>query len=190
MFGVGKIVEVLGNLSRRLGQNIGNVSIPVILLLSLSPNASYLLDQYRYVDPLSYLRGDVTRAEYIGKYRFEYPAISYINENLHPSSKILFIYMGNRGYYCDKEYIFDMNHNRSTVHQFLRESVDPLDILQRFNGMGITHLLICDNMFDRWARNTFTVDEQELLREFFERHVKLLYSKWGYGVYRLEHSFP
>jgi hypothetical protein len=83
-----------------------------------------------------------------------------------------------------------MNHNRSKVHQFLRESVDPLDILQRFKGMGITHLLICDNMFDRWVRNTFTVDEQELLREFFERHVKLLYSKWGYGVYRLERSFP
>ncbi|GAH39764.1 unnamed protein product [marine sediment metagenome] len=51
--------------------------------------------------------------------------------------------------------------------------------------MAITHLLINYDIFDKWVKENFTIKEQELLGKFFEKHTRLDYLKWGYGVYRL-----
>ena len=186
--GVRKMVEALRRLGSQSLQTIGCTSILVMLGLSLWPNVRYLMDQYRHVAPFSYLRGDVTRDEYIEKYRLEYPAMRYINKNLRPDAKILFICMGNRGYYCDREYVFDMYQNRSMLQQSVRESINTDEALQRLQGGGITHLLICYDVFDRWVKRSFTIQEQELLNRFFKKHVRLLHFERGYGVYRLEYD--
>ena len=83
-----------------------------------------------------------------------------------------------------------MNMNRSTLHQLVKVSDKPERILGGLKDMGITHLLINYDIFDHWVKDSFTFQEQELLRGFFERHVELLYSKWGYGVSQIEHSPP
>jgi hypothetical protein len=54
------------------------------------------------VIPFSYLSGAVSRNEYLENYRREYPVMQYINDNLPAESLILFIFLGNRGYYCDR----------------------------------------------------------------------------------------
>jgi hypothetical protein len=145
-----------------------------------------LFDQYKYVNPLSYLDGALTRDEYIEKYRFEYPTLRYINENFPPEARILFIFLGNRGYYCNREYVFDMKHNTSTLRQLVKRSCEPKKVLLGLKEMGITHLLINYEIFDKWVKDSFTIKEQELLKGFFEKHIRLLYFKWGYGVSQLE----
>jgi len=187
IFGVRKMAEVASGLSAR---KIGFGAIFLILPFSLWLNAHYILNQYNYVDPFSYLNGTLSRDQYIDKYRPEYPVIRYINEYLTPDDKILFIFMGKRGYYCDREYVFDTTLNRSMLQQFVRTSNKPKDILQGLKGNGITHMLIRYDIFDRWVKDNFTIKEQELLGEFFKRHVKFLCFKWGYGISRLEHSSP
>jgi hypothetical protein len=134
------------------------------------------------------LSGAVSRDEYINKYRFEYPVIRYINENVNPHDRILFLFMGKRGYYCDREYLLDMVSNRSLLRQLVKRSRKPEEILQGLRGNGITHMLIRYDIFDRWVKDedNFTIREQELLGRFFKRHVELLYFKWGFGVSRLE----
>jgi len=112
----------------------------------------------------------------------------YINENLPAEVRILFIFLGNRGYYCDREYVFDMNNNRSTLNQLVKMSDRPEKILGGLREMGITHLLINYDIFYRWVKETFTIQEQELLERFLKNYVKLLYFKWGYGVSRMEDS--
>jgi len=188
IFGCRKMAEAISKFNSRSARNIGLAIIFFILSFALWLNASYVLHQYKYVNPFNYLDGTLARDEYIEKYRFEYPTLRYINKNLPQNTRILFIFLGNRGYYCNREYIFDMNNNRSMLRQFLKMSDSTEDLLLRLKRMEITHLLISYDIFNRWKKNSFTIKEQELLKRFFEKHVELLYFKWGYGVSRLEYS--
>ena len=188
IFGCRKMIEAIRKFNPRSARSIGLAIIFVILSFALWLNANYILHQYKYVNPFNYLDGTLTRDEYIEKYRFEYPTLRYINKNLPEDTRILFIFLGNRGYYCNREYIFDMNNNRSILRQFLKMSDSTEDLLLRLKRIEITHLLISYDIFNRWKKNSFTIKEQELLKRFFEKHVKLLYFKWGYGVSRLKYS--
>ena len=187
IFGVKKMVEEVRKIQPQSLGKIGLTAIMFALFFSLWLNAEYLFGQYKYVDPLGYLDGTLTRNEYIDKYSFEYPTIRYINENLPEDAKILFIFLGNRGYYCDREYVFDMNKNRSTLRQLVKGSDKPEEIAGGLKEMGITHLFINDDIFDRWLKTNFTPKDREVMKAFFKKYVKLLFFKWGYGVSRLEY---
>jgi len=187
IFGVKKMVEEVRKIQPQSLGKIGLTAIMFALFFSLWLNAEYLFGQYKYVDPLGYLDGTLTRNEYIDKYSFEYPTIRYINENLPEDAKILFIFLGNRGYYCDREYVFDMNKNRSTLRQLVKGSDKPEEIAGGLKEMGITHLFINDDIFDRWLKTNFTPKDREAMKAFFKKYVKFLFFEWGYGVSRLEY---
>jgi hypothetical protein len=190
IFGFRKMVEVSSEWHSRYLRKVGIGVILLALAFSLWLNGSYILGQYKYVDPFSYLSGTLSRDQYIDKYRPEYPVLRYINRNLNPHDKILFVFMGNRGYYCDREYVFDMHRNRSMLNNIVMSSSQTKDILKGLQENGITHMLIRYDIFDRWVKDedNFTIRDQELLGRFFKRYVELLYFKWGYGVSRLEPS--
>jgi len=186
IFGVRKMVEEVRKIQP---QSLGKIGLAVImfaLFFSLWLNAEYLFGQYKYVDPLNYLDGALTRDEYIEKYRLEYPTLRYINENLPEDTRILFLFMGNRGYYCDREYVFDMNNNASMLRQLVRSSKSSHKVLLGLKNMDITHLIIHNKIFKKWIKSNFSQKDQEILEDFFKKHVRLLYFKWGYGLYRLE----
>jgi len=180
------MLEVISELGARYLRNVGFAAIFLILPFSFWLNACYILDQYKYVDPFNYLDGSLSRDEYISRYRFEYPAMRYINENLPADARILFIYLGKRGYYCDREYVFDMNKDRSTLRQLVKRSDRPEKIAGGLKEMGITHLFINYDIFERWVKTNFSNKEQKLLGEFFKKHLKPLFLKWGYGISQLE----
>jgi len=186
MFGLKKLVIQVQALKTRLMRNISLTGLVLLLCFAHWLNFRYIVDQYRDVDPFSYLGGTVTRDEYIEKHRPEYPTMQYINESLPPAARILFIFMGNRGYYCDREYIFDMINNRSMLKSLVQASNTSQDLLFQIRKRGITHLLINYRIFDRWVKDAFTTEEQEFLLQFFQQHMRLLYSKAGYSLLRLE----
>jgi len=188
IFGVRKMVEEIKKVGRRSLRSIGLAGIALILSLALWLNAKYVFHQYRYINPFNYLDGALSRDEYISKYRFEYPAMQYINKNLSSEAKILFIFLGKRGYYCDRKYLFDMNNNRSTLRQLVKRSDKPEEIVAGLKEIGITHLLTNYDIFGRWVKMNFTQKDQQLLKGFFEKHVELLFFKKRYGVFQLEHS--
>lgn len=186
ILGVRKMVDLVSALKARYSRNIGFAVVFLLLSFSLWLNAHYIFTQYRYVDPITYLTGTVSRDHYIERYRREYPVLRYINKNLHPNAKILFIHMGKRGYYCDRDYVLDMLNNRSTLYRLVKSANKPQKVRLDLKKMGVTHLLINCDIFGRWAGDSFTTEDQELLRSFFRNHARLLYFKSGYGVYRLE----
>jgi hypothetical protein len=185
MFGIRRLSEMAESLGNSMGRKVGRATIVFIILFSLWLNASYILNQYVKVRPFDYLKGTLTRDEYIERHRPEYSAMRYINNNLSPDVRILFIFLGNRGYYCDREYIFDIRNNRSTLQQLLKVSASTEEFLLRLQGLGITHLLVCHDIFNRWLKEILTSEEQEFLSRFFKKYTKLLYFKNGYGVVSL-----
>jgi len=147
--------------------------------LIVSFNAIYVLQQFRIVNPVEYLRGDIERDEYIEKYRPEYAAIKYANSNLSEDAKILCFFLGNRSYYSNREMLFDYP---ILIHSIKNRNMISSDLRKK----GITHLLIWYEMFNKWANNNFNADEKTSLRMFFEENTTLLFSKGGHGLYELK----
>jgi hypothetical protein len=188
MFGLRRMVLQVKALQIPLLRHIGLAGIVLIICAALWLNVRYIFEQYAYVDPFSYLGGRVTRDEYIEKHRPEFPVMQYVNEKLPPTARILFIFMGKRGYYCDRDYVLDMNNNRSILRQIVKRSDNSEQLIDELRKMGITHLLIKDDIFDKWVKTNFTFKDREIMQAFFNKYVKILFFKWGYGVSRVEYS--
>jgi len=188
ILGVKKAIDSVSGLPQRHLGIIGFTVVFLAVCFALALNARYIFWQYGYVNPFSYLSGAVSRDQYIERYRREYPVLRYINQNLPHDSKILFLHMGKRGYYCDREYVLDMKFNKSMLRELVRDSNGPEEILQGMTSHGITHLLVSYDIFDRWVRTAFSNREQELVRTFFGSYVKLLFFEGGYGISEVKQS--
>jgi hypothetical protein len=189
VFGLNKCSALVQGLRSATHRKIGWVAIFLIIIFSLIPNTRYVFSQYKYVRPFDYLNGTLTRDEYIEKYRKEYPVMRYINEHLPQDARILFFYLGNRGYYCDRDYVFDMQKGMSTLWEIVKIANSPEEVFTELNNRCITHLLIRYDIFERWVKTDFNDRERHLIKQFFKNYVRLLYVGWGYGVSRLEGQF-
>jgi hypothetical protein len=189
VFGLKKLSDMVNEFSSVTYRKIGGTIIFLIISFSLYLNAHYVLTQYKYVRPFEYLNGSLTRDEYIEIFRKEYPAMRYINEYLSSDARVLFFYLGNRGYYCDRDYLFDMQKGVSTFWEIVKRTNSPEEVLTELKKMGVTHLLIRYDIFDRWVKNDFEDRERTIVSQFFKKYVKSLYFKGGYGVSRLEGPF-
>jgi len=157
------------------------------VLFFLGLNFSYMLSEYRWVHPLKFLTGELGRDAYIEKYRPEYAAIKYANNNLSADAKILGIFQGNRSYYSAREIRFDFNQ---FIQQGFKQQYSEEKILDNFRNSGISHLLIRYDLFNDWIRNNFNESEKQKLDLFFKKYAVLLFSKNGNGLYRLEYNDP
>jgi hypothetical protein len=160
-----------------------------VLLLSVGAafvcNGVYLFRQFRIVDPFSYLGGTLTRDAYIEKYRPEYPVMVFANRNLPPDARILFVFLGERGYYCDRDYLFDMRGGRSTLQGLVKGDGGSEGLSRGLRELGITHLLIHLTIFDRWARESFGREEMRVLQWFFRERAEMVYMHKDYGLFAI-----
>lgn len=162
----------------------GFVFLFMAYLLSL--NAIYLVEQFKIIEPISYISGRVGRDEYIEKYRPEYAVISYANHNTPDNAKILCLFIGDRRYYFDRQTAFSFDLVSKTVLQEGSTEKTLVDLKSR----SITHILIRYDLYNNWIENNYNDREKKAIRQFFKNHVQLLFSKNGHGLYQLKnHSF-
>lgn len=143
-------------------------------------NVVYILNRFEVDQPFSFLFGEVTRDEYIQKYRPEYAAYNYANKHLDPGTKILGIYLGGRGYYSDRyiEFSSEVLKNLATNDKTGRY------IYEKIREFGFTHLLINLQLFNSLAQK-YDSHKQQMLKQFFETHTVLEFSKDGHRLLRL-----
>lgn len=158
----------------------GMVSFMVIFLMGL--NANYVVEQFRYVDPISYISGRVGRDDYIERFRREYPAIQFANKNLSENVRILCLFLGKRQYYSDRNMLFD----EGFLLYVLKRSKSPEEVQTRLIKRGVTHFLIRYDLFNKWQFDNFDEREKELFAEFFAAHINPLFSKNNYGLFELQ----
>lgn len=149
-------------------------------VLALLP-VGYLIDQFENVKGVPYISGKIDREAYITQFRPEYPAIRFANQNLPDTVKILGIFLGNRGYYFDRDVLFDM--------KLPIPAIDAAGSGQTVEGLlykqGVTHLLIRYDLFDRWL-STLADNDKETMARFFQTRTRLLFSSGGHGLFALE----
>jgi hypothetical protein len=148
---------------------------------TLALNTGYLISLFRAVDPVPVITGSVTRDEYIEKYIPEYPAVRFINGNLDANVKVLLIYTGNRGYYCERDYIFD--NDMGKMKQLFNRAQRHEKILEGFKKQGVTHMLINYRLFNKWIDGNFSGERrQDVIKDFLRFDLSLLFEKNGFVV--------
>ncbi|MEJ2284952.1 MAG: hypothetical protein P8X85_15315, partial [Desulfobacterales bacterium] len=166
--------------SRQAAQAVVLALIAGILIF----NASYIIQQFKIVDPFSYISGRIDRDAYITRYRPEYTVIQYANSHLGADAKLLVLFMGNRRYYSDREMLFGHRLFLNTV----KKADSAKALLKVLQQRGLTHLLIRYDLFNRWSDKQFNDREKMILRTFFDVDVKALVSENGYGLFELADS--
>ena len=112
--------------------------------------------------------------------------MQYVNDNLPANALILFLFIGKRGYYCDRKYIPDTVGQLKSLHRLVELSNDPEKVWLGLRKKGITHLMIQMGFFSRWANDSFVLEKQLVLQGFFKNHLRLLYSRNGVEVFSLQ----
>ena len=184
--GLQKLFSTKGSREKRTGQAYYTAAGIVVLVAMLGLNASYLYEQFRVVDPLPYIGGKIGRDDYITRYRPEFPSIRYINSHLSDNSRILGVFLGNRGYYFDKTVIFDFSFMKKSVKKTSQEK----SLREAFCRRRISHIMLRRDLFDSWVKQTFSQNEIAVLNSFFRHHTRLLFSKAGYDVYVVIDCMP
>jgi hypothetical protein len=156
-------------------------AVYLVVLVLFCLNIGYLFQQYRTVDPLSFIQNRISRDDYIEKYRPEYAAIQFANKRLTEDAKILAIFLGHRGYYSDREMIFDFALFKNSVHK----AVSAEHLTQILKEGGITHLIVRYDLFNNWSASQFNDREKAIVESLFINHASRLFSKAGYGLFKL-----
>ena len=104
----------------------------------------------------------------------------YINHELPEPSKILALFLGNRGYYCDRELIFGNN----LFKRIVRNAHSADNIAAEIQKKGFTHLFIRYDLFNFWAEKQFSNREKEALAALFEKDLIKLQFRAGYGLFK------
>ena len=145
-------------------------------------NFMYIFRQFHYVAPLPYITGKISRDDYIERFRPEYTAIKFANQNIPDNAKILGVFLGNRGYYNDREMVFDYNKH---IRDPLKKTGSVTGLLNSFQNRGITHLLIRYDLFNKWKTFSFNELERQILNNFFKKNTVLLFTRNGHGLFHI-----
>jgi len=178
VLGVQDLHRAIGKGRLRRGKSVGFVLLWVALASTLAYNGRYVIAQFKEVEPLGYLAGAVSREEYLERHRPEYAAMRFINDDLPQDAKVMMIFMGDRGYYCDREYVF----GEGVLGTLFRQSRFAEDVLAGLQREKVTHLLINDPFFQRWAQESLSDDEKSKLGEFFGKYARILFNRSGFYV--------
>jgi 4-amino-4-deoxy-L-arabinose transferase-like glycosyltransferase len=180
-FGFRNLVSALTKRWENLPKGFSNVCMAFIAGALFAYNGAYIVQQFNYVQPFSYLSGQLDRDAYIVKYRPEYSIYQYANRHLPDSSKILGLYLGNRRYYCDRKLIFGQKAFQESIQraQSLEELIKGLQM------DGYTHLMIRFDLFNQYINKQFDERQKQMLQAFFKAHLRAVSSKNGYGLFEL-----
>ncbi|CAB1059582.1 hypothetical protein D1BOALGB6SA_4344 [Olavius sp. associated proteobacterium Delta 1] len=181
MYGLHRINSMITGKFSVPARKIAVLSVLAVAAWMFGMNGAYLLRQFQHIDPLSYLSGRLDRDAYIERYRPEYAALRYANDNLPNRSKILAIFLGNRLYYSDREMIFGDRFFQNSVKRATR----PADILAELKQNDISHILIRHDLFNSWSNRQLEDNNKKILARFIGSHMHRIFSKGGYGLYRL-----
>jgi hypothetical protein len=156
------------------------------VLFSLAMNGEYLLTQFRYVDPFPFIAGRLGREEYLARFLPEYPSVQHINRHLPSDAVVSLVFVGNRGYYLDRTYVY----GEETLRQLIKKGPSPEDVLSGLKKSRITHFLVQDHLLEKWSLINFTEQEKERMHEFFAKCGHAVHQSRGFTLWSLRNTSP
>lgn len=139
--------------------------------LLLSYNLVYAADLWKKEAPMPLVTGKESRGEYLKKMLPEYELISFINESLPPHAKIYFFFLGDRGYYCQREYVYNTYYSGEALKRAIIRSRCEDDILNFFRARRITHVAMNRRLFARFFTQNLGSKKLALYSSFERKYL-------------------
>jgi len=181
VMGTEKFYRAIGKERRGRRKKVAFALLTVALALALAYNGRYVVAQFKEVEPFGYIAGTVSRDEYLDRHRPEYAAMRFINTHLPQNAKVMLVFLGSRGYYCDRSYVY----GDEALGSVFLISENAQEMHSKLKDMGVTHLLIYDPLFGRWVSGNLKERAERGLKPFFLNYAKLVYSQNGFSVFAL-----
>ena len=183
MFGLNNVASAFKRaVCLRHFQYAGTIIVVCITIIMLTYNGKYLYDQFHLIQPISYLRGDVTRKDYITKFRPEYPVIQFANNVVRPDEKVLCIFLGNRGYYLNFHPIFERPPQKGILKDII--NVPEADIKTELLKQNIHYILLRDDLTQYWLTRINNAEREKILF-FFQKDTQRLLGEKGYSLFAI-----
>ena len=161
------------------------LTLSVVFLLNLY----WVLRYTSHVNPINFLVGKESRQAFLGRHLPAYPVYEYVNNNLSPTSRIMFLYggnFGNDGYYLNGDYFYDSRYQSSTVKDILQKSSTPEEVRKELTRMGITHLFINGNLLYTDLSSSLPKEKLLLYKNFCQKYLHLEFKQGGSSLYCLQ----
>ncbi|RWX48884.1 Dolichyl-phosphate-mannose-protein mannosyltransferase [Candidatus Electrothrix communis] len=183
MYGLKNLEKLGEKYATRIG--LAKLVWPLTVCLLLLWNGSYLSQQFKKIDPFSYITGRLSRDEYLTQQIPEYTVMQYANNNLPESSKILCLFLGSRGYYLDRPHLFDSHGNPNLLLSWLKQPKGNVEtVLQNLREQQITHLLVRTDLTAQWLYNAEN-HQQELWNQLSRNHLIAVHTHLNYILYQV-----
>jgi 4-amino-4-deoxy-L-arabinose transferase-like glycosyltransferase len=164
---------------------VGLASISVAFTM-LWYNNQYLITQFALIQPLPYVQGKINRDDYITAFRPEYQAIRLANTVVPLNSKVLCLFLGNRGYYMDFQPVFDQPYSPDSVlMRFLAAGNPQHNIVDEMRQRKISHILLRTDLTAEWLKQLSNYDRQRIA-PLFLHFTQPLFSDMGYALLATE----
>jgi hypothetical protein len=180
--GLHKLAGLTKDIYTPVFRRCGTVLLPATMLALFGINALYLVNQFRVVDPISYLSGRVKREDYISRFRPEYPVMKFANLHLTDNDKIMGLYLGNRRYYCDRDIVF----GEGLITRSVILSSSAGELFKDIKNDGFTHVIVHLDLLKDWL-GTLNERERALFVEFFNRYLHILDKNLPYVLFEMRH---
>jgi len=148
-------------------------------------NGIYLWNHVGAVSPWDYLRGREGREAYLSRMLSDYPAIRYANQTLPSTSKIYFLFTGRRVYYSERDYFHDPGDNAWVLARMIQTAQDAKDLRLKLAQSGATHLLVREDLLQRFLNDNLAPEQLRLWSTFAQGHLQGLFHARGYSVYQI-----
>jgi 4-amino-4-deoxy-L-arabinose transferase-like glycosyltransferase len=159
------------------------VLIP-ILFLALNANWAHGFWQNR--EPWPYLTGRESREAYLSRHLDHYPAMAYLNSHLPETARVLLLFVGSRGYYCDRDYLYSAHFSGDILRPIMDGATSSEDIRRGLKALGVTHVLTREGMLVDYLRENWPPEKTALFGRQVVDDWENLFSANGYTLFRIK----
>lgn len=160
--------------------------LAVIVAAFLTPNLVWAVGFWRNLDPVPFLTARESREAYLSRKLDHYPAMAFINRHLPSDARLLFLFAGARGYYCDRDYYYSAYHSGEALRPILEKATSGRDIWAGLKENGVTHVLARENMLREYLNQTFSPDKLHQMVNFYNNYWTKVFEERGYSVFELK----
>lgn len=177
VFGIRNIIKVKNKLVT------GFVVILIIILVGM--NFHYLYTRLNAIKPWLYLGSYETREQFLERLVGSYRPIKWINTSVPHDAKMLFILIGHRGYYCERDYLLFPNFSVKILDEMMRNS-EAEGLKKLFSSLGITHIFTNHYLVFKYLGYNYSKEEISKLRLNMNKISEQIYIKGSYSVLELQ----
>jgi hypothetical protein len=156
-----------------------------LLLFFVGYHGFYLCRYFQTVAPVQYLFGKQSRAAYLTRALPEYATFEYINDQLPSDAKIYLLFIGRRGYYCERDYFHDGGELPAFLQGAMLSAQEPAQVEHVLRREGITHLMVRTDLLARYLVENLPPAKIALWNEFAVSRLALKFQERGYALYQL-----